>query len=27
VLGQQAWPAGDYNIGYQVCDDATAQAA
>ena len=26
-LGQQDWKAGDYNIGYQSCDDATAQAA
>jgi branched-chain amino acid transport system substrate-binding protein len=25
-LGQQDWKAGDYNIGLQVCDDATAQA-
>jgi len=25
-LGQQDWKAGDYNIGYQSCDDATAQA-
>jgi branched-chain amino acid transport system substrate-binding protein len=27
VLDQQDWKAGDYNVGYQVCDDATAQAA
>ncbi len=26
-LEQQDWKAGDYNIGYQQCDDATAQAA
>jgi branched-chain amino acid transport system substrate-binding protein len=26
VLGQRDWKAGDYNIGYQSCDDATAQA-
>ena len=25
-LGQQDWKAGDYTIGYQSCDDATAQA-
>src|SRR4029078_3344062 len=25
-LGQQDWKAGDYKIGYQSCDDATAQA-
>jgi branched-chain amino acid transport system substrate-binding protein len=25
-LQQQDWKAGDYNIGYQSCDDATAQA-
>jgi len=25
-LDQQDWKAGDYNIGYQSCDDATAQA-
>jgi branched-chain amino acid transport system substrate-binding protein len=25
-LGQQDWKAGDYNIGFQSCDDATAQA-
>ena len=25
-LGQQNWKAGDYNIGFQSCDDATAQA-
>ena len=27
ALDQADWKAGDYNIGYQVCDDATAQAA
>ncbi len=26
VLEQAGWKAGDLNIGYQVCDDATAQA-
>ena len=26
-LGNRGWKAGDYNIGYQSCDDATAQAA
>jgi branched-chain amino acid transport system substrate-binding protein len=26
VLDQRGWKAGDYNIGFQVCDDATAQA-
>ena len=26
-LGQREWKAGDYNIGFQACDDATAQAA
>ena len=26
VLEQAEWKAGDLNIGYQVCDDATAQA-
>ena len=25
-LQQREWKAGDYNIGYQSCDDATAQA-
>ena len=25
-LDQQDWKAGDYNIGFQACDDATAQA-
>jgi branched-chain amino acid transport system substrate-binding protein len=25
-LGQRDWKAGDYNIGFQSCDDATAQA-
>jgi branched-chain amino acid transport system substrate-binding protein len=27
VLDQQSWKAGKYNVAYQVCDDATAQAA
>ena len=27
LLDQQDWKAGDYNVGLQVCDDATAQAA
>ncbi len=27
VLDQRGWKAGKFNIGYQVCDDATAQAA
>ncbi len=26
-LGQREWQAGDYKIGFQSCDDATAQAA
>ena len=26
VLDQRGWKAGKYNIGFQVCDDATAQA-
>ncbi|MDQ4029483.1 MAG: branched-chain amino acid ABC transporter substrate-binding protein, partial [Actinomycetota bacterium] len=26
VLDQREWKAGDINIGYQVCDDSTAQA-
>ena len=26
VLGQRQWKAGDLNIGYQACDDSTAQA-
>jgi branched-chain amino acid transport system substrate-binding protein len=26
VLEQRSWKAGDLNIAYQVCDDATAQA-
>jgi branched-chain amino acid transport system substrate-binding protein len=26
VLNQREWKAGDLNIGYQVCDDSTAQA-
>ena len=26
-LEQREWKAGDYNIAYQSCDDATAQAA
>src|SRR6187399_2955752 len=25
-LDQRSWKAGDYNIGFQSCDDATAQA-
>jgi branched-chain amino acid transport system substrate-binding protein len=25
-LDQQDWKAGDYNVGFQSCDDATAQA-
>jgi branched-chain amino acid transport system substrate-binding protein len=25
-LGQRDWKAGDYNIGFQSCDDSTAQA-
>jgi branched-chain amino acid transport system substrate-binding protein len=25
-LGQRNWKAGDYNIGFQSCDDSTAQA-
>jgi branched-chain amino acid transport system substrate-binding protein len=27
LLEDRAWKAGDYNIAYQDCDDATAQAA
>jgi len=27
VLSQSGWKAGDHNVGYQSCDDATAQAA
>ena len=27
VLEEREWKAGEHNIGYQVCDDATAQAA
>jgi branched-chain amino acid transport system substrate-binding protein len=27
ILEQQNWKAGDYKVAYQVCDDATAQAA
>jgi branched-chain amino acid transport system substrate-binding protein len=27
LLEQRDWKAGDYNVGLQVCDDATAQAA
>jgi branched-chain amino acid transport system substrate-binding protein len=27
ILDQQNWKAGDHNVAYQVCDDATAQAA
>ena len=26
-LGLRGWKAGDYNVAYQSCDDATAQAA
>jgi branched-chain amino acid transport system substrate-binding protein len=26
VLNQRDWKAGEYNIGYQSCDDSTAQA-
>jgi branched-chain amino acid transport system substrate-binding protein len=26
VLSQREWKAGDYNIGFQSCDDSTAQA-
>ena len=26
VLDQRGWKAGKYNIGFQVCDDATSQA-
>jgi branched-chain amino acid transport system substrate-binding protein len=26
VLDQHKWKAGDLNVGYQVCDDSTAQA-
>ena len=26
-LGEREWKAGDFNIGFQACDDATAQAA
>jgi branched-chain amino acid transport system substrate-binding protein len=26
LLDQQSWKAGDYNVAYQSCDDATAQA-
>jgi branched-chain amino acid transport system substrate-binding protein len=26
VLDQREWKAGDLNVGYQVCDDSTAQA-
>ncbi len=26
-LSERGWKAGDYNIGFQSCDDATAQAA
>jgi branched-chain amino acid transport system substrate-binding protein len=26
-LGERDWAAGDYKIGFQACDDATAQAA
>ncbi|MBD0348117.1 MAG: branched-chain amino acid ABC transporter substrate-binding protein [Thermoleophilia bacterium] len=27
ILDQREWKAGDHNIAFQVCDDATAQAA
>jgi branched-chain amino acid transport system substrate-binding protein len=27
ILGQREWKAGDVNVGYQACDDSTAQAA
>ena len=27
VLGQREWKVGDLNVGYQSCDDSTAQAA
>jgi branched-chain amino acid transport system substrate-binding protein len=27
ILGQRGWKAGDLNVGYQSCDDSTAQAA
>jgi branched-chain amino acid transport system substrate-binding protein len=27
ILDQQNWKAGEHNVAYQVCDDATAQAA
>jgi branched-chain amino acid transport system substrate-binding protein len=27
LLGQQNWKAGSHNVGLQVCDDSTAQAA
>lgn len=27
ILGQRNWKAGDLNVGYQACDDSTAQAA
>jgi branched-chain amino acid transport system substrate-binding protein len=27
LLDKQDWKAGDYNVAYQSCDDATAQAA
>ncbi|HVM16505.1 MAG TPA: branched-chain amino acid ABC transporter substrate-binding protein [Gaiellaceae bacterium] len=26
ILDQRGWKAGDVNVGYQVCDDSTAQA-
>src|SRR5260221_4911546 len=26
ILGQQGWKAGKYSIGFQSCDDSTAQA-
>ena len=27
ILEEQNWKAGDHNVAYQSCDDATAQAA
>jgi branched-chain amino acid transport system substrate-binding protein len=27
ILGQRNWKAGDVNVGFQSCDDSTAQAA
>src|ERR1044071_3477025 len=26
LLGQQGWKAGKYTVGFQACDDSTAQA-